>query len=410
MRKEVFGQIWSLVRQRVRSLFLAIKKRLNRKQLSLAEKCRLQFGGAVLFSLVLALLIPYFWMNKLTEKTAMDAGRAISQVLYENHFQLEPAGAETLPRLTENGMDAQDPNRLIQWIRLDQEAGYVPPEFTETEKRHLEQLRKETDPSDRAWTEDSPGGMQNHYLRLVRAEEHCLRCHSEQALPAAFNKNQEIGLLVAKTSTQGLAWTLFMNRFWVVIAGLLAGTGAMVSFYTITQRVILRPIRQLRALVNNVAEGNYEIRSAIKTGDEYERLSQAFNHMLDNLLESQHKLEQANKQLDAKISQLSEKNIELFRANKLKSEFLANMSHEFHTPLNAILGFAELLREKPNADVEKSRRWAENILSSGRSLLNMINDLLDLAKVESDRVEVHVEKTGIPQLLERLTREIATPA
>ncbi len=177
----------------------------------------------------------------------------------------------------------------------------------------------------------------------------------------------------------------------------------MIAFYTIIQRVILRPIRQLRGLVNNVAEGNYDIRSSIKTGDEYERLSEAFNHMLDNLMESQHKLERANQQLDAKISQLSEKNIELFKANKLKSEFLANMSHEFRTPLNAILGFAELLREKPDAEAEKSRRWAENIISSGRSLLNMINDLLDLAKAEAGKMEVRIEKTSIPQLLEGLT-------
>jgi signal transduction histidine kinase len=79
------------------------------------------------------------------------------------------------------------------------------------------------------------------------------------------------------------------------------------------------------------------------------------------------------------------------------------MSHEFRTPLNAILGFAELLREKPAVDIEKSRRWAENILSSGRSLLNMINDLLDLAKVESAKMKVNIDKTGIPQLLEGLT-------
>jgi len=210
-------------------------------------------------------------------------------------------------------------------------------------------------------------------------------------------------VLVATTPAKALEWTLFMNRLWVVVAGLLAGTGAMVAFYTIIQRVILRPIRQLRAQVNNIADGNYDIRSSIKTGDEYERLSDAFNHMLDNLMESQHKLEQANKNLDAKISQLSEKNIELFKANKIKSEFLANMSHEFRTPLNAILGFAELLREKPASDVEKSKRWAENIVSSGRSLLNMINDLLDLAKAESAKMEIHIDKTSVPRLLDGLT-------
>jgi signal transduction histidine kinase len=380
-----------------------LKEGILRKPLSLAEKCRLQFGAAVLFSLILALLIPYFWMNKLTEKSSLDAGRAISQALYEKHFQFKNSGEKSLPRINENGVILLEEEHVADWIRLDGSGADTPASLTASHRSKIEHLRKETAVGDVAWIERDSGEMRNRYMRLVRAEENCLRCHTAQGTATPFNKNQEIGVILTQTPARGLAWTLFMNRLWVVVAGLLASTGAMVAFYTIIQRVILRPIRQLRALVNNIAEGNYEIRSSIKTGDEYERLSEAFNHMLDNLMESQHKLERANQQLDAKISQLSEKNIELFRANKLKSEFLANMSHEFRTPLNAILGFAELLREKPAADPDKSRRWAENIISSGRSLLNMINDLLDLAKAEAGKMEVRIEKTSVPQLLEGLT-------
>ncbi|MHC4524140.1 MAG: sensor histidine kinase [Planctomycetota bacterium] len=389
--------------QRLKRYYQRIKERVYKKPLSLAEKCRLQFGGAVLFSLVLALLIPYFWMNKLTEKTALDTGRSIGHALYENHFQLKTSETENNPRLSESGMVLDESDHLVRWIHFDEDLNHVTNILSNVENDKLEIIRKDTAVSDQAWTEyhEKTGGW-NRYMRLVYAEESCLHCHTGQALATAFGKNQEIGVLITKIPARGLAWTLFMNRFWVVIAGLLAATGAMVAFYMITQRVILRPIRQLRALVNNIAEGNYDIRSSIKTGDEYERLSDAFNHMLDNLMESQHKLEQANKQLDAKISQLSDKNIELFKANKIKSEFLANMSHEFRTPLNAILGFAELLREKPSSEIEKSRRWAENIISSGRSLLSMINDLLDLAKAESAKMEVHIDKTSIPQLLEGL--------
>lgn len=389
--------------QRAKRYYQRVKERFYRKPISLAEKCRLQFGGAVLFSLILALLIPYFWMNKLTEKTALDSGRSISHALYETHFYSKPSEAEILPRLSESGIVLDSSDRRVQWIRLGNEAERIEEILSDAEKSKLDIIRKDSTVSEQAWTEyGEKTSAWNHYVRLVKAEENCLRCHSGQALPPAFVNNQEVGILIVKTPASGLAWTFFMNRFWVVIAGLLAATGAIVSFYTITQRVILRPIRQLRALVNNVAEGNYDIRSSIRTGDEYERLSEAFNHMLDNLMESQHKLEQANRQLDAKISQLSDKNIELFRANKIKSEFLANMSHEFRTPLNAILGFAELLREKPGADVEKSKRWAENIISSGRSLLNMINDLLELAKAESAKITIHIDKTSVPQLLEGL--------
>ena len=377
---------------------------IRRKQLSLAEKCRLQFGAAVLFSLILALLIPYFWMNKLTEKSALDSGRAVGQAIFEQHFQLGAPEKRGLPRLSDNGTVLTESERIVSWFRIEKEGDNLPETFTSQQSEKIQQLREDAGADDMAWTQDkSTLGIRHHYIRLVKAEEDCLKCHNEQGTATAvFNRNQEVGVLAVEIPARGLGWTLFMNRLWVVVAGLLAGTGAMVAFYTIFQRVILRPIRQLRSQVNNIAEGNYDIRSSIQTGDEYERLSEAFNHMLDNLMESQHKLERANEQLDGKISELSDKNIELFRANKLKSEFLANMSHEFRTPLNAILGFAELLREKPAVDVEKSKRWAENIISSGRSLLNMINDLLDLAKAEAGKIQLRIEKTSIPHLLEGL--------
>jgi signal transduction histidine kinase len=100
---------------------------------------------------------------------------------------------------------------------------------------------------------------------------------------------------------------------------------------------------------------------------------------------------------------LSERNIELFKANKIKSEFLANMSHEFRTPLNAILGFAQVLRDKPTVlKQDKGQRYAENIMSSGNRLLHMINDLLQLAKAEAGRVEIRIEQGVVGQILETL--------
>jgi len=101
--------------------------------------------------------------------------------------------------------------------------------------------------------------------------------------------------------------------------------------------------------------------------------------------------------------ELSERNIELYKANKVKSEFLANVSHEFRTPLNAILGFAQVLREKPGIlKKEKAQRYAENIITSGNRLLNMINDLLDLAKTQAGKMELHIEKASVTELCENL--------
>ncbi len=374
------------------------------RSLSLAEKCRLLFGGAMLLTLILALSIPYFWMGKLAQKSVLDAGRAITELIFERHFQQISAREGGRPLLTELGHPA-DPNEyVVCWIRLDQteQQRRSLEALSGMQREKLEELLEDEHAQDTAWYEEQSRPPRNHYLRLVRAKDTCLQCHSKDGSATPFNLNQQIGVLVVRMLPRETARTALMNQLCVIFAGLIAGTGAVIAFYMITQRVILRPVRQLRGLVNNIAEGNLEIRSAIKTGDEFERLSDAFNHMLDNLLLSQQKLQEANRQLDAKIAELSEKNIELYKANKLKSEFLANMSHEFRTPLNAILGFAQLLYEKPASDPDKCRRWAENIITSGRSLLNLINDLLDLAKAESGKMVLRIEKTSITELCEGL--------
>jgi signal transduction histidine kinase len=263
----------------------------------------------------------------------------------------------------------------------------------------IESLKSQEDRSDDVLLAKHRGVLQSDYIKLFRATENCINCHNPQGSAKPFSQNELVGVAIVRRPASEITRTVWLNRVWVFVAGLIAGTGAIVAFYIITQRVILRPIRQLRAIANNVSEGNLDIRSAIQTGDEYERLAEAFNHMLDGLQAAQERLRQANKQLDAKIVELSERNIELFKANKIKSEFLANISHEFRTPLNAILGFAEILREKPELlRKDKGRRYAENIIEGGKNLLNMINDLLNLAKAEAGKMELHIEKTSIPQL------------
>ena len=242
-------------------------------------------------------------------------------------------------------------------------------------------------------------------MRILRASDKCISCHNPEGSARAFSLNEPIGAVIVPTHHAGseIGKTVLINKVCIFVAGLIAGAGAIVAFYMITQRVILRPIRQLRALVNNVAEGNLDIRSSIKTRDEYEKLADAFNHMLDGLQATQEKLRLANKRLDDKIAELSGRNIELFKANKIKSEFLANVSHEFRTPLNAILGFAEILREKGGAlKKDKTQKYAENIITGGQRLLNMINDLLDIAKTEAGKMRLHMEKTSVSDLCKTL--------
>jgi signal transduction histidine kinase len=112
------------------------------------------------------------------------------------------------------------------------------------------------------------------------------------------------------------------------------------------------------------------------------------------------------------VREIEEKSRQLEAASRHKSEFLANMSHELRTPLNAIIGFSEVLLERMFGEVnEKQVEYLEDILSSGRHLLSLINEILDLSKVEAGRMELELGTFDLPQSLENaltLVRERAT--
>ncbi len=391
------------MRKKIHDIYHRFLVFVHLSPLSLAEKCRIAFGAAVVFILALALLLPYIWMDKLTTKASLDAGRAKSEMLLNRHFQLKEGGETALAPLNNLGgpLDANDAE--LSWLSFRKEEQGELSKLTDRQKEVVEVLRAEEIRGDNIFFEEKDGILYSNYVRVFRATDSCISCHHAEGSASAFGRNEPIGAVVIQSAALEIGRTVLINRVCIIVAGLVGGAGAIVAFYMITQRVILRPIRQLRALANNVAEGNLDIRSSIQTRDEYEKLADAFNHMLDGLQSSQEKLREANKQLDAKIIELSTRNIELFKANKVKGEFLANISHEFRTPLNAILGFAEILREKPGIlKKDKAQRYAENIITGGQRLLNMINDLLDMAKTEAGKMKLYMEKTSVPQLCKGL--------
>ena len=110
--------------------------------------------------------------------------------------------------------------------------------------------------------------------------------------------------------------------------------------------------------------------------------------------------------------EIEEKGRQIEAANRHKSEFLANVSHELRTPLNAIIGFSEVLLEKFFGELnDKQNEYVDDILSSGRHLLSLINDILDLSKIEAGRMELELTKFDLPTVLENallLVRERAT--
>ena len=151
-------------------------------------------------------------------------------------------------------------------------------------------------------------------------------------------------------------------------------------------RRLTRPILALEAGAVAFAQGNFKKRMDVHTGDEIELLAAEFNKMADQLQEYTDGLER----------RVAEKTTQLEMANRHKSEFLANMSHELRTPLNAIIGFSEVLKERMFGELnDKQIEYVRDIYGSGQHLLSLINDILDLTKVEAGHMALDIREFDV---------------
>jgi signal transduction histidine kinase len=397
-------------------------KRVRTLRVSLAAKCQMLFGLAVLLILAAALFVPWQRMEQLTEQLNERSARTLIDYRIDSHVAsvkpptTRPMRAMTLalPPTTQplTGKEPIPAPRLILTL-----AGSDDAELTPFERRAVRALSDHRDREAYFKLYDSDEGPKR--FRFALADQSCVRCHMALHNPAAGEmlapsapaatrpatrsaRAAVVGIVAVDIPSQIETSALLLNRVFILTAGMLAGTLAIIVFYLITTRLILQPVRVLQETAQKVSEGDLNIRSDISTGDEFQQLSETFNTMLSNLKHSADQLRAVNRSLDLKLGQLAESNVALYEANRLKSEFLANVSHELRTPLNSILGFADLLKDSASADA-KTTRYVQNILASGKNLLELINDLLDLAKIEAGRMEIRSEPLSLGDLFEGLT-------
>ncbi|HUG70027.1 MAG TPA: ATP-binding protein [Pirellulaceae bacterium] len=234
-----------------------------------------------------------------------------------------------------------------------------------------------------------------YYYQPVYWKDSCLVCHStaSDALAASDLAGSTrasappfrvIKVIMPHEATSS---AIARTRALLIGVGILTVFVAMVGLYVIVRYVIVKPLKHLRDVSEEISQGNTSLRANINTNDEFEELAHSFNRMLRHMNEAQDELRDVNANLDAKVDELAQLNMRLYDMNRLKSDFLANMSHELRTPLNSIIGFSDVLHGIDSLN-DKQRRYAENIQKSGRVLLEMINDILDLAKLEAGKMEV----------------------
>jgi signal transduction histidine kinase/DNA-binding response OmpR family regulator len=174
------------------------------------------------------------------------------------------------------------------------------------------------------------------------------------------------------------------------------GIGIVMAF--IFGQRALAPIQKMADAASKIAAGDLSQRVQTNRHDEIGVLANAFNHMAGSLGQMTHGLEE---KVAARTEELQRVNQELQRATQHKSDFVANMSHELRTPLNAVIGFSEVLREQMFGPLNaKQEEYVTDILTSGQHLLSLINDILDLSKVEAGKMELELGIFDLRKLLE----------
>jgi signal transduction histidine kinase len=388
--------------------------------ISLSNKCQLLFGFSVVVILTAALTVPWIRTQSLVSEYQVEVSRQLADAWLAG--RVVPDGPPAVdpgdkPAADAEPPDAADPRLHIDLVGIgdirergpdDAETGDDPgpaAAAARAERRFLVAARRAFEADDevrehvaRIEVEDQPVYWYARAMRAETAGDDAGRL--EQVLlvarPARFAEGQ-----------------LLVSRIFIIAAGLVASLLAVLVFYLILTKLILSPVRRLRQTAEKVQKGDLAIRSEIRTGDEFEQMSEAFNAMLDRVGQTQAQLRTMNETLDLKIGELSEANVGLYESNRLKSEFLAGVSHELRTPLNSIIGFTELLDEIVRGEDEpnpRRLRYLSNILTSARGLLEMINELLDMAKIEAGRMEVNIEPTSVGDLVEGLTGLMGPPA
>ncbi|MEO1592604.1 MAG: DUF3365 domain-containing protein [Cyanobacteria bacterium J06632_22] len=260
-------------------------------------------------------------------------------------------------------------------------------------------------------------------LRVSKAS--CLQCHGR---PADAPTSQlttygetggfgwQVGEVVAAQTVYVPAGEVFargrqyLNLAMGIFVGIFAAAIALLNW--LLRRNVIHPISRLTRLTQRISAGDSviggpaaaldteDISQIFRRADEPGQLARAFQGMAYEVQQREQKLEERTAQLAETTAAAEQARIVAEQASEAKSQFLANVSHELRTPLNAIIGYSELLQEELEDYVAPTQlKDVSKIRDSGTHLLALINDILDLSKIEAGKMELFLEEFDVSQLI-----------
>ncbi len=257
------------------------------------------------------------------------------------------------------------------------------------------------------------------YMAPLKIEESCLSCHGEPKGELDVTNYPKEGFRVGDS---GGALSLIMpmdiflqnkktNFLGNAFFFLLLIAVCIVSIYFLVTRLVISSLGELEKAVGEVGSGNLDVDlSGLKAEGEVKHLALHFQQMISQLRDlynnlelkvedRTNELEKANNILKEHQYELEEANSKLKEVNTYKSEFLAIMSHELRTPLTSVIAFTELLLSDKNYEEDSEKRHLEEIRTNSEILLRMINNILDLAKIEAGKSEIVLEIMDMADVL-----------
>jgi signal transduction histidine kinase len=388
---------------------------------SLERKCRWLFG----VSLLVLITGSFWWYGRSTERLVLESTRESARGLVDTSMMIhhwkkdqegsdnESGGEKFLDVVEDQSKGLTSRRYSFEFVRPVKEGPNAPKdEFERAVVRKFTAQRptvaEMTDGTAVPEFEERPAVVNNQseyqYYKPIRITgNECIVCHAGYNLFFSPPGGEwQIGDLVSviKVSLPDDKLQTAQAKNYAILLGtaIITVFFAMLAAWVIVRYVIVKPLAHLRDVSDRITRGDVALRAELHTGDEFERLAVAFNRMLRQLGTNQDELKHVNDDLNVKVDELAQLNMRLYEMNRLKSDFLATMSHELRTPLNAIIGFSDVLESIASLD-EKQKRYVRNIQTSGKVLLEMINDILDLAKIESGKMEVRLSDFRIEQVV-----------